>query len=418
MTDAAKLHSERRDKMNGKRIGQQTIELPSRPALCGSAAFVGRKEGEGPLGHCFDQVAKDEMYGQESFELAERQLYLDAIAAAVQKGRERMEDIQFLLGGDLLNQIITASFSARDLGIPFIGLYGACSTMSESLCLAGMLLDGGHARQVICAASSHFCTAERQYRYPLEFGSQRPPTAQWTVTGAGATLLCAEPKVPPLARMERVCMGRVVDLGIADANNMGAAMAPAAADTLLSLFRDTQTGPEDYDAIVTGDLGQVGHDLLMQLMREQRLPLMDERYHDCGLMIFDREKQDVHAGGSGCGCSASVLNGYFLPKLQTGELGMDPEVDTTMEALRDFMFERVYKNPVAKGEEVKARHILQELYTYYIKHPEALPADFQPQLSFDGMERTVCDYIAGMTDKYAMYKYDELFIPLAWQVRG
>ena len=175
--------------MNGKRIGQQTIELPSRPALCGSAAFVGRKEGEGPLGHCFDHVAKDEMYGQESFELAERQLYLDAIAMAVEKGRERIENVQFLLGGDLLNQIITASFSARELGVPFIGLYGACSTMSESLCLAGMLLDGGHAQQVVCAASSHFCTAERQYRYPLEFGSQRPPTAQWTVTGAGATLL-------------------------------------------------------------------------------------------------------------------------------------------------------------------------------------------------------------------------------------
>ncbi len=253
--------------MNGKRIGQQTIELPSRPALCGSAAFVGRKEGEGPLGHCFDHVAKDEMYGQESFELAERQLYLDAIAMAVEKGRERIENVQFLLGGDLLNQIITASFSARELGVPFIGLYGACSTMSESLCLAGMLLDGGHAQQVVCAASSHFCTAERQYRYPLEFGSQRPPTAQWTVTGAGATLLCAEPKVSPLARLRRVCVGRVVDLGIADANNMGAAMAPAAADTLLSLFRDTQTGPADYDAIVTGDLGQVGHDLLMQLMR-------------------------------------------------------------------------------------------------------------------------------------------------------
>ena len=193
--------------------------------------------------------------------------------------------------------------------------------MSESLCLAGMLLDGGHAQQVVCAASSHFCTAERQYRYPLEFGSQRPPTAQWTVTGAGATLLCAEPKVPPLARLRRICVGRVVDLGIADANNMGAAMAPAAADTLLSLFRDTQTGPADYDAIVTGDLGQVGHDLLMQLMREQRMPLIDEQYHDCGLLIFDREQQDVHAGGSGCGCSAAVLNGYFLPKLQSGELG-------------------------------------------------------------------------------------------------
>ena len=306
--------------MQLKRIGQVTIDLPSRPALCGNGSFVGKKEGEGPLGRRFDHVAKDELYGQESFELAERRLYLDAIDTAIKKAGLTPEEIQFLLGGDLLNQIITASFSARDLGIPFIGLYGACSTMSESLCLAGMLLDGGHAQQVVCAASSHFCTAERQYRFPLEFGSQRPPTAQWTVTGAGATVVTMEPKVQPLAHIARCCMGRVVDLGISDANNMGAAMAPAAADTLLSLFRDTGTGPEDYDRIITGDLGQVGHDLLMQLMREARVPLIDERYQDCGLMIYNREEQDVHAGGSGCGCSATVLNGFYLPKLQNGDL--------------------------------------------------------------------------------------------------
>ncbi|MBE5779911.1 MAG: stage V sporulation protein AD [Clostridiales bacterium] len=306
--------------MQSRRIGQQTIELQNRPALCGNAAFAGKKEGEGPLGSQFDHVAHDEMYGQESFELAERRFYLDAIDTAVKKAGLAPEEIQFLLGGDLLNQIITASFSARDLGIPFIGLYGACSTMSESLCLGGMLVDGGHAQRVVCAASSHFCTAERQYRFPLEFGSQRPPTAQWTVTGAGATVLCAEPVSAPLAHLSRCCMGRVVDLGIKDANNMGAAMAPAAADTLLSLFRDTGTTPGDYDRIITGDLGQVGHDLLMQLMRENRMPLIDERYQDCGLMIYDREKQDVHAGGSGCGCSATVLNAYYLPRLQKGQL--------------------------------------------------------------------------------------------------
>lgn len=306
--------------MHLNRIGQQTIELPHRPALCGNGSFVGKKEGEGPLGSRFDHIAKDELYGQESFELAERRLYLDAIDTAIRKAGLSPEEIQFLLGGDLLNQIITASFSARDLGIPFIGLYGACSTMSESLCLAGMLLDGGHASQVVCAASSHFCTAERQYRFPLEFGAQRPPAAQWTVTGAGATVVAIDPKVPPLAHIVRCCMGRVVDLGISDANNMGAAMAPAAADTLLSLLRDTDTRPEDYDRIITGDLGQVGHDLLMQLMREARMPLVEERYQDCGLMMYDREEQDVHAGGSGCGCSATVLNGFYLPKLQTGEL--------------------------------------------------------------------------------------------------
>ncbi|MEF9877848.1 MAG: stage V sporulation protein AD [Clostridia bacterium] len=305
--------------MQNKRIGQQTIELPLRPALCGNAAFVGQKEGEGPLGTDFDLVAKDELYGQESFELAEKQLYLDAIACAIQKGGSKPENVQFLLGGDLLNQIITASFSARELGIPFIGLYGACSTMAESLCVGGMLLDGGHAEQVVCAASSHFCTAERQYRYPLEFGSQRTPTAQWTVTGAGATLLCVTPKVPPLAHIARICMGRVIDLGISDANNMGAAMAPAAADTLLALLADTQTTPADYDLIVTGDLGQVGHDLMLQLMREQRMPLDESKYVDCGLLIFNRDAQDVHAGGSGCGCSASVLNGHILPRIQRGD---------------------------------------------------------------------------------------------------
>lgn len=306
--------------MPGKRIGQQTVHLPMRPAICGNASYVGKKEGEGPLGACFDYVAKDELYGQDSFELAEKQLYLDAIRAAVRKGGAVMEDVQFLLGGDLLNQIITASFSARELGVPFIGLYGACSTMAESLCLGGMLLDGEHATNVVCAASSHFCTAERQYRFPLEFGAQRTPTAQWTVTGAGATLLSLKPKEKPLAYMEYVCLGRVVDLGITDANNMGAAMAPAAADTLLSLFRDTQTAPEDYDLIITGDLGQVGSDLLIQLLREQRVTLPENRHRDCGLMIFDQQEQDVHAGGSGCGCSGTVLNGYFLPKLQTGEL--------------------------------------------------------------------------------------------------
>ncbi len=306
--------------MAGMRLGLQTIALSTRPAICGSAAYVGKKEGEGPLGDYFDFVAQDEMYQQETFELAEKQFYLDAIHKAIHKGGTKPEDIQFLLGGDLLNQIITASFSARDLGIPFIGLYGACSTMAESLALCGMLLDGGHADQVVCAASSHFCTAERQYRYPLEFGAQRPPTSQWTVTGAGATLLSRNPKAPVLACVTQVCMGRVVDLGITDANNMGAAMAPAAADTLLALFTDTHTTPDDYDLIVTGDLGQIGHDLLIQLMREQRMPLIKERCTDCGLLIYDREAQDVHAGGSGCGCSAVVLNAYLLPMLQSGKL--------------------------------------------------------------------------------------------------
>ena len=302
-----------------KRIGAQTTALPSCPGLTGWAGIAGQKEKEGPYGAKFDWIIPDELNGEQSFESAERAMLEQAVVLCAEKAGTRLNEIQMLLAGDLLNQIISAGFAARNLGIPFYGLYGACSTMSESLSVGGMLADGGFADRLICATCSHFCTAERQYRAPLELGNQRTPTAQWTVTGAGAVMISGS-KHAPVVLTHTTC-GRVVDLGIADANNMGAAMAPAAADTLLSLFRDTQTGPEDYDAIVTGDLGQVGHDLLMQLMREQRLPLMDERYHDCGLMIFDREKQDVHAGGSGCGCSASVLNGYFLPKLQTGELG-------------------------------------------------------------------------------------------------
>ena len=305
--------------MAGKRIGQQTILLSMKPAVCAGAACVGPKEGEGPLGKAFDKATDDELFGQQTFELAERQMVLEAARMAIRKASLRESDIQFFMGGDLLNQIISSSFAARELAVPFIGLYGACSTMSESLCLGGMLVDGGHADHVVCVASSHFCTAERQYRFPLEYGNQRTPTAQWTVTGAGATVLSLSPKTPPMARITHVCMGRVVDLGVNDANNMGAAMAPAAADTLLALFEDTRTSPADYDLIVTGDLGQVGHDLLLKLMDEQGTPLMPERYQDCGLMIYAPE-QDTHAGGSGCGCSASVLNGYLLPRIQQGDI--------------------------------------------------------------------------------------------------
>ncbi len=301
-----------------KRIGTQTIDLPSRPFLCGGAAIVGKLEGEGPIGDCFDKVIQDEMNGQESFELAEKEMYLDAIRTCIKKAGATEDSVQFLLGGDLLNQIISASFSARELAIPFVGLYGACSTMAESLCVGGMLVDGGHAQRVVCAASSHFCTAERQYRFPLEFGSQRTPTAQWTVTGTGATLVTDTPCGTPLAQIVHICMGRVIDLGIKDANNMGAAMAPAAADTLCALLKDTNTKPTDYDLIITGDLGQVGHDLMVELMAQNGYPL-DDRYEDCGLKIFDLKAQDMHSGGSGCGCSASVLNGHYLPLLQKGQ---------------------------------------------------------------------------------------------------
>ena len=298
-----------------KRTGLQTIDLPLRPAVCASAAFVGKKEGEGPLGNLFDHVAQDELYGQGTFELAEKRLYLDAIRKAIQKGGLKPENVQFLLGGDLL---ITASFSARELGIPFIGLYGACSTMAESLCLGSMLLDGEHASTVVCAASSHFCTAERQYRYPLEFGSQRPPTAQWTVTGAGAVLLTLQPPVPPQARVTRACMGRVVDLGVNDANNMGAAMAWAAYDTISQHLKDTKRSSSFYDLIVTGDLGKLGMEIVIDLFAADGIELRGN-YNDCGIMLFDLEGQDVHCGASGCGCAASVLTGYLLNGMREGK---------------------------------------------------------------------------------------------------
>ena len=345
--------------MATRRLGQQTVCLPMKPAICAGAACVGPKEGEGPLGAVFDRVMEDELYGQQSFELAERQMVLDAARMAIQKAAFRESDVQFFMGGDLLNQIISASFAARELAVPFIGLYGACSTMSEGLCVGSMLVDGGHADHVLFVASSHFCTAERQYRFPLEYGNQRTPTAQWTVTGAGATLLSLSPRTPPMARVTQVCMGRVVDLGVTDANNMGAAMAPAAADTLLALLEDTHTAPSDYDLIVTGDLGQVGHSLLLKLMLEQGMPLRENCCQDCGLMIYD-DAQDTHAGGSGCGCSASVLNGYLLPRLQTGELRriifmstgalMSPTSSLQGESIPGVAHAVVLESPVEKGK--------------------------------------------------------------------
>ncbi len=308
----------------GIRLGGQTVALTHQPYVLSRAAIAGRKEGEGPLAEHFDRLLEDELGGEESWEKAERVLFTNAVSLCAEKAAVRTEDIQLLLGGDLLNQIISASFAARTLGRPFLGLYGACSTMSESLLVGSLLVDGGGFENAMCAASSHFCTAERQFRYPLELGSQRTPTAQWTVTGAGATLLSRD--LPPDAqnrsvpRITRVTPGRVVDLGISDANNMGAAMAPAAADTIMAHFSDTGTSAKDYDLIATGDLGVVGWDLLVELMKRNGAPLDEERTIDCGKEIFS-EEQDTHARGSGCGCSAVVLNGWILKRMEQGELG-------------------------------------------------------------------------------------------------
>ena len=301
------------------RIGRHTILLPTRPKIVSGAAIVGKKEGEGPLQDDFDQTIADDLFNEETWEKAESRFQYTAADLAIHKAGLTHEQIDAALGGDLLNQIMAASLAVRELHTPFIGLYGACSTMAESLCLASMLVDGGYLQHAVCTASSHFCTAERQYRFPLEYGCQRPPTAQWTVTGAGSAVVSSAEKLPAVCRATHITLGRIVDMNIKDANNMGAAMAPAAADTLHRHLTDTGRTPKDYDLIITGDLGQVGHDLLLTLMQERGVPLDASRYIDCGLEIFSPD-QDTHAGGSGCGCSAVTLCGHIFRRFRQGDL--------------------------------------------------------------------------------------------------
>ncbi len=308
--------------MDTKRLGRQTVRFLQPPRLISGAAIVGDVEGQGPLGSCFDIVLEDDTWGEESWEKAERKMFEQAVRIAFEKCAIPVNGVDLLLGGDLLNQIISANFAARELAIPFLGLYGACSTMAESLLLGSMLIDGGYASRVACAATSHFSTAERQYRFPLEMGGQTTPTAQRTVTGAGASLLAAA-KDDAARYFSRIrimggTVGRVVDLGITDANNMGAAMAPAAADTLAAHFRETGRSAEDYDLIVTGDLGRFGSEMLHDLCADKGIVLGD-RHRDCGNMIFSPQ-QKVDCGGSGCGCSAVTLNGFLLRQLEEGNI--------------------------------------------------------------------------------------------------
>ena len=298
--------------MQTKRIGRQTVCLSSPPSVTGFGSAAGRKEGLGPLGGCFDFIAEDDTLGEATWERAEIALQKKALSLALAQGRIRTEVLDYLLAGDLLNQCIASSFTAREAGIPFFGLYGACSTMAEGLSLAGMLLDGGFCRAAAALTSSHFCSAERQYRTPLEYGGQKPPTAQWTATGAGAVILTARGPGPWLTH---VTTGTVIDKGIHDASNMGAAMAPAAYATMKAHFSDTGRNPSYYDCIVTGDLGQLGKSIVLDLFRQDGVDL-SSNYQDCGVLLYDPERQDVHAGGSGCGCSALVLTGYLLPKLR------------------------------------------------------------------------------------------------------
>ncbi len=301
---------------SGKKRGAHSNVLPSRPRIRSYASIAGQKEASGPLGHTFDETFADDTLGQKSWERAEAKMLERAADLALSKAKVYADGVDVFLGGDLLNQIVSSGYTARQLGIPFLGLYGACSTMAESLLLGAMLIDGGFADTALCATCSHFSTAERQYRFPLELGNQRTPTAQWTVTGAGATLLGRESPLPLC--IESVTIGSVWDLKQTDANNMGAAMAPAAMQTLKSHLDDLHRIPEDYDLIVTGDLGRVGYDLMKLLCRKEGIEL-DQRYIDCGCEIFD-VSQDVHSGGSGCGCSAVSLNGWLLGRMLKGEI--------------------------------------------------------------------------------------------------
>lgn len=300
-----------------KKLGKQSMQLLARPAVCASAAVVGKREGEGPLKSCFDYISNDSYFGEQTWEKAESCMLHRAFELACGKAALVGAVPDCVIAGDLLNQCVSTTFALENSGVPHIGIYGACSTMAEGLALAGILVDGGYKENVCAVTGSHFCTAERQYRFPLEYGGQRTPTSQWTVTGAGAAIVSAASCDAAAPRITHVTLGKIVDAGITDANNMGAAMAPAAYDTLCAHFADTGRTPNYYDAIFTGDLGALGHDILQALFAEDGV-MLDSRYMDCGMLMYDLRTQDVHAGGSGCGCSASVLCAHILPAMRKG----------------------------------------------------------------------------------------------------
>jgi stage V sporulation protein AD len=292
-------------KMARKKQGLQTVSFEKKPYIIGRGNVVGKKESEGPLAAYFDESLTDDMYGEKSWEKAESKMLQTAMSKACTRAQLSKENIDVMLSGDLVNQIMSSSFTARNMHIPFLGLYGACSTMTESMVLGSMLIDGEFASNVLAGASSHFCTAERQFRMPVEHGNQRPPSAQWTATAAGAVVISesAGGNAPVNIRVTDATVGKVIDAGIKDANQMGAAMAPAAVDTLLNHLQDTGREIDYYDLVVTGDLGYIGKDIMCDLLVDAGL---DSRkvfghYDDCGTMLFAKD-QDVHGGGSGCGC--------------------------------------------------------------------------------------------------------------------
>lgn len=295
--------------------GKSSIEFENGPRIIGHASVVGKKEGEGPLGNLFDFVEKDPMFGTKTWEEAESRLQKITAETAIHKAGLTPEDIRYLLAGDLLGQLIATSFGVMELRIPLFGLYGACSTMGEAMMLGAILVDGGYADRVLSMASSHFASAEKQFRFPLEYGNQRPFSATWTVTGCGAVVLAKDGDGP---KITGVTTGKIVDMGLKDSMNMGACMAPAAADTICQHLKDFDRTSKDYDRIITGDLGVVGKQILLKFLEEKGINI-EEQHMDCGIEIFSPSTQDTHAGGSGCGCSASVLSAYVLPRVRSGE---------------------------------------------------------------------------------------------------
>lgn len=299
------------------RTGRYTLQFPNAPVITGSAGVAGKKEEEGPLASEFDYIFEDILMGEKSWEKAESAIQREAVIRALDKAGRAPSEIDFAMAGDLLNQCIGSSYGLREFNIPFVGLYGACSTMALAMALSAIMVESGTAGKALAATSSHFCSAERQYRFPLEYAGQRTPTSQWTVTGAGAAVI--EPTGQGV-QISAAILGRIVDLGIKDANNMGAAMAPAAASTIKDFLEDTNTNPNDYQMILTGDLGIVGSSLLIELLQRDGIDILG-CHSDCGCMIFHPESQpDTVAGGSGCGCSGSVVCSHILKRIQNKEL--------------------------------------------------------------------------------------------------
>lgn len=299
-----------------EKLGKQTIKFNKPPSILSTACIVGPKESEGPLAKYFDQCLDDEFWGEKTWEKAESKIIKETVNTVISKSNISSSEIDYCFAGDLLNQCISSSFGLRDLNIPFLGLFGACSTFVEGLIMCSIFTESNAGKKALCAASSHFCSAEKQFRFPLELGNQRPPSSQWTVTGAGAAIV-SQNGIGPF--ITNATIGKIVDMGIKDSNNMGAAMAPAALDTLLTHFKDTSRKPSYYDAIITGDLGHIGKEILIELSETKGYNIKSN-YNDCGVLIFDKATQDTHSGGSGCACCGSVFSGYLFNQIKTKKL--------------------------------------------------------------------------------------------------